>query len=657
MFFETAKLAGEIYRKEMPGRKLLIPWGDPGFAIPLLRAGFPTNLIDGCGLDVPNFERLPEAQLADNVVHRLYQLRKEFEKVGIKKPQLQYCEGTFVPTEPGAVTWREQMDIYTRWSLISMAYGVDRFYAGWFAFDATNYYGSEHYGGCGIQRRVPYCDPKPAYAAFATMTQMLNEANFDGWIPTGSLTTYCLRFKKPDNSLVYALWTLRGKRPVQIITSDTNDVSVTDSMNNTRPADKLNFADFKGGTVITSPSVVYVTIRGHGDAIKQIRVGEPDHTDSLPDKSAKQIADLGDGTWRFTEERDTIYENNHWGFYPAPAAPGSFSATVASDATQDNVLFSKLGKQERVRELMPWYKVLRPRKPIAIAGAPSHLGLWVKGNSDWGRVIYVLRDAHGERWISIGTQDDYNCNDIHAWSSFNFDGWRYLRFEMPGHLGWDSYRKNGTTWWRSGLTPKFQTSGAESERAAAKARETGDQIVDLPIALEAIIVERRTHLLYVNDVQPVASDEVAFGKMLVEYESPADRTDEAVRLSRLRMPAPTGVPDLPNPIADLARDGVGAPTKITKLEPPEHIYDGTRAHVWFEPVEGATKYCVWVSAHADGRGATNMAPAGITNGQLITGLRAGVKLYYWVTYEDKDKKVSKPSPVREEVLIDNFKEK
>src|SRR4029078_9155667 len=139
---------------------------------------------------------------------------------GIPNPQLQYCEGIFVPTEPGAVTWREQMDIYQRWTLISMAHGVTRFHSGWCTDDCGDYYGAEHYGGCGIQRRIPYCDPKPAYAAYATMTDKLNEAGFDTWLPTGSLSTYCMAFKHESRGHIYTLWTLRGKRAVTLTLSD-----------------------------------------------------------------------------------------------------------------------------------------------------------------------------------------------------------------------------------------------------------------------------------------------------------------------------------------------------------------------------------------------------------------------------------------------------
>jgi hypothetical protein len=505
MFFVTAKCAAEAIRSKWPELKILVPWGDALFVPPVLRAGFPKILIDGSGLDTPTFERLPEMQLHQIALHRLYELRKEYTKAGIPNPMLQYAEGTFVPTEPGSVSWREQMDLYNRWALLSMAYGVKRFYSGWFAFDCGNYYGSEHYGGCGIQRRIPYCDPKPAYAAYATMTDRLDQADFDGWLKTGSLTTYCLRFKGPKGT-VYTLWNLRGKRPVTLTLAADGNVQVTDAMNNTRAMASRN----KQVTVVTDPSVLYVS----GTELVSAAVGVPDHSDVGAAVGAPVVADLGDGSWRYTSERDTTYEH---GTFAVMRYPGRFTADVVDDPDRGKVLRSRLDKRATVHELMPWYNILVPKKPVVLAGAPSHLGLWVKGNSDWGRVIYVLRDARGEKWTSIGTQDQYNCDDVHSWSAFNFDGWRYLRFELPGHTGYDNFRKHGTTWWRS---------------------DGGDGIVDLPLTLEKIIVEQRTHVLYVNDAQPAASDAVCLGKLHVEYADPADATPEAVRISKLRMPRP-----------------------------------------------------------------------------------------------------------------------
>ena len=65
----------------------------------------------------------------------------------------------------------------------------------------------------------------------------------------------------------------------------------------------------------------------------------------------------------------------------------------------------------------------------------------------------------------------------------------------------------------------------------------------------------------------------------------------------------------------------------------------------------------FASAHADGRGAVNLTPAGAKSGGLVYGLRPALKLYFWVTYQDAAGKMSKPSAAREAVLVDTFKEK
>ena len=84
--------------------------------------------------------------------------------------------------------------------------------------------------------------------------------------------------------------------------------------------------------------------------------------------------------------------------------------------------------------------------------------------------------------------------------------------------------------------------------------------------------------------------------------------------------------------------------------------DGTTVHVHFKAVPGAAKYFVWVSAHADGRGAINMTPAGATSGGLVRGLRPG-KFHFWVGYQDAQGKAGKPSPMAATTLVDTFKEK
>src|SRR5262249_37740303 len=177
------------------------------------------------------------------------------------------------------------------------------------------------------------------------------------------------------------------------------------------------------------------------------------------------------------------------------------------------------------------------------------------------------------------------------------------------------------------------------------------------LTLENIIVEQRSHILYVNDVRPAASDAVCLGKLLAEYDLPADATPEAVRISRLRMPRPTGVPDLPNPIAEMEKTGTGEPAAITKLGPPLEHNDGTTVFVHFQEAPAAKRHFVWVSARADGRGAVNLTPGGARSGVLVRGLRPALPFTFWVSYEDAQGKVSKPSKPVTATLVDTFSQK
>ncbi|OGV63677.1 MAG: hypothetical protein A2498_11620 [Lentisphaerae bacterium RIFOXYC12_FULL_60_16] len=668
VFFNTAKIAAEAVRETWPKTTILIPWGDPLFIVPILRAGFPTNLIDGCGIDVPGFERLPEQQLHQISVHRMYCLREEFRKAGIPNPKIWYVEGIFVPTEPGACTWQEQADYHDRWALINLAYGVDRFYSAWFAYDCGSYYGSEHYGGCGIQRRIPYCNPKPSYAHYATMTRQLEQATFDGWLPTGSLTTYCLRFKRPNakGGPLYVLWNLRGKRPVTLSFQDKTTLKVTDPNDNT--VEHTTDADNRV-TIMTGPTIVYVAVT---EPVQTVMAGAPDHTDGVAWARARNqqtwwtgpaartaeisheqvVARPGDGSWTLDDKPDVfdeIYENNN---FDTKRYRGHMNISVVTNAERAQAALAvKLEQQDREIPLMPWYSVIRPAKPVTIPGAAQALGLWVQAASDWGRVVYCMKDANDEMWISIGTKDQWNCDNLHSWVSFNFDGWRYLRFELPGHAPWDNFREYGTTWWRY-----------------AGGRKEGVGVVDYPLRLEKIIVERRTHILYVNDIQPTGAmtNDVLLGDLVAEYRSTDDATDQAVALRRLRMPAPDAASRLPNPILELASANTLPATRITGIRNPDWGYDGTICHVDFEEKEGAVDYQVWVAAHPDGQGAVVLGRMKKSGG-TVRNLAPAMKLHLWVTYTaaltDAEKQAkalpqqSKPSNRFEIELVDAFGQK
>lgn len=616
--YEQAFILGaRAVKKEWPNIKCLLPWGDPLFCVPFLRRSKEVrDLTDGVAVDIACFERLPEQQLHQISLHRLYMCREELRQAGISNPWLPMYEGPCISSKPGAVSEKEQADLYTRYALILLAYGIEIQTGTTVMFECASAWGENHYGG-GALHRIPLAMPMPGYAAMATLTRQLNGRNFSKWLPTGSLSTYALEFKHyKTGESAHVFWTIRGKRPVTLNVPEGAKITVFDQMDNstTLPVKegKVQF------TVDQTPCFVY----GLGQDTT-VTLGESDHSDAFPAPVSARVGNPGDGTWKLSREEDNAYTSNNYFQIRRYVGEMSMQPVNAPEEKGSKALAIHLGAQKTERKVMPFYVTLVPERGIPIPGKGSHIGIWVKAASDWGRVVYSLRDAKGERWMSIGTKDSWNCDDIHNWSFFCFDGWRYLRFELPAHSPYDLYREKGSPWW-----------GHFGE---------GDGIEDLPLTIEKIIVERRTHAMYVNDPQPAKPDDVLLADIYVEYEKAEDHTDTAIKLSKIHMPIPQGIPELENPIQEMGKTGIGDPAVIKEVTPPDQYYDGTRCHVHFEPVKDAKSYDIWVSPYADGCGALKLGKDWKESGQLLTGLRPDTDFYVFVVYTDKDGKLSKPS--------------
>jgi len=122
---------------------------------------------------------------------------------------------------------------------------------------------------------------------------------------------------------------------------------------------------------------------------------------------------------------------------------------------------------------MPMYGALRHRRGLPLPGTPTSIGLWVNGNSSFGRVIFDLEDADGQRWLSIGASGsatlrrelldqipsehaaykararlaDWNTDDVFGGSRFDFDGWRFVSFPLPGNYPGEGYGWPANSQW------------------------------------------------------------------------------------------------------------------------------------------------------------------------------------------------------------------
>lgn len=615
---------GKAIREKSPQTRLVLQWGAPTGTIAYIRAGMPKNLVDMYGMDAPQFELIPEISNVTGAINQLWSLRQETAKQGWPRLPINWTEGPFFPTNPGALTEDDQADFQIRYWLLALAYGVDSFESGVVPFDAGNYYGAEHYGA-GVFHRKPLACPKPAVAAIATTTAMLCGADPAGSVATGSLTTYCMTFARAkDKAKIYALWRVTGTADARLKLAGTS-ATVTDAMGNARQVPVNN------GVAVVSLSSSPVWLTGV-QSVEGIELGTPVYTNA-PAKITRPLTDMAAAKWTYDGAEDKAYAYNHFAIrrIPDPKLTAEFGQGEAGHA--DAVAIT-LPVEPGDRPLATRYGNLKLKKPVVIPGRAAALGIHIKGNSSWGRVVYQLRDAKGELWTSVGTKDDWNCDDTHAWSYVNFDGWRYVRFPLPGTHPYDSARDLETTWWGS--------SG-------------GDGIVDLPLSLEKIIVEARNEIPWLGEMKLVPERSYKLSQIVVEYDSEADTLPAVLARNKLRAPVPVWSGPADNPIAKLTLEGTGAAPDIREFKEPQHFNDGRRMMIHFDEAPDK-KYNLYLSIYPDGRGA-DLIKLGVKTDTLVTGFKPETSMYLFLTAVGADKKESKPSKAYKLVTHDNFAEK
>lgn len=624
-----ASAAAEGVKKHAPGVKFILGHGSPNFVLPFLREkNWNPDLFAGFGLDMPQFERMPERQPRATEPSLLYFLHKEMKEQGLQDKELVHLESYFPSSHPLALGLQGQADNIVRTAVLSMALGTTKFMHTWTLQDCSDSWGSQHYGGPGLISREPIAEPKPSAAAFATMTRVLDLAKYDGYLNVGSRSAFCLRFKDTDR-LIYPVWTVRGTRPLEI-TPEHDQVQLVriDMHGNEFP---LALENGKASVTLTQ-TVQWIVARGGG--IRSAQVGTPTYTEA-PGAPRTVIENFEKADWTYDPQPYQRYAENSWDLVREPVK--MTHGRVADPERKSTVLRIEMAERPAGKPCVGFYGIFAPPKPIPIPGKAKAIGFYGKGSSQWCRAIYELVDAKGEVWLNCGVKNAWNADDIKSWSYFNHDGWRYMEFPLPASAFGDHFREVGMYSW----------AGSD------------DGIVDLPLSLNRIIIEFRTDMVYVNDMLPVEDLSIALDDITVVYETANDMTNKPVQLQAATRDAwrpQIATSPLPNPIKTLAETGVGAPAEIERVYAPEVMASGDQVYVKIKPVEGAKKYTVYVSAYEDGTGAQPAAGAVQADPSLIlvTRLQPAIPMYFFATYTDADGKESKPSPARKTILKDEF---
>ena len=443
--------------------------------------------------------------------------RQLLDAYGYREKSVTQCHETIYPsTNPGNLSLETQAKYLIRHILHSMAWRIPQIRAGTLLDAGDSYYHS-NWGGIGLFERAPEKAPKPVAISIATLTRVLDGAHYEDFLETGSDSAYLMSFSKKDGTTVFPFWVVRGTRDFTLLLDGASKARIVEANGLEKEVPVLQ------GTIRldASPEPAYL-ILPKGGRVASVVLGLSKYEDQPVGRISKIDSLVSLEKWKVVPERSPELEM----YNPlTPRRKGNFEFSIVSKIDGEGPALRVLPKPVKEgKSVMPMYAELAFQKRMELPGKPAEIGLWVDGNSSWSRVIFSLRDASGQRWVSIGaaakgasewmgdwlTPDllknykpgkiaDFNTDDPFGLSRINFDGWRYLGFPLPGQYPGEGYHWPANSQWFS----------------------DGDGIVHYPLLLEKLIVEIPEKTLHLNRYAAVARPEI-YLRNLVSVERDMD---------------------------------------------------------------------------------------------------------------------------------------
>jgi hypothetical protein len=384
----------------------------------LLRRHYPRQLIDTIAIENLGQTFLPESADIGGVQAAWY-LRETARQLGYGDVPVT-ATSEWINRRDRALGLKTQAEWYVRDALQALAYGFDTIALGSIHDAGEGYYYSA-WGAGGLTGRYPLMQPKPAYAAFATLTRVLDSAKFQRAFPTGSHSLYALEFRR-GHQWIYALWTPRGERPVTVKFPDAGPRAVTDIYGRESTPATAQF-DLK-----VSTAAQYIVSDSQLTSVAPRASTFPD--DKVP--ASPIVVDAMNKTenWSIAPEPDAALEKN--GAVSLPRyTKGNFVMRQVADAKKGDCLEVELKPQGELWAGTQEYAVLDLKKPVA-AGDHDFIGMWVKGSSSPGNVKFRLkRPGSSDTWLALSKWYDWPGAD-----TTNYDGWNFLRMALPPGEGW-----------------------------------------------------------------------------------------------------------------------------------------------------------------------------------------------------------------------------
>ncbi len=452
-----------------------------GAVIGPMRAGAKAESYGRIGIETPSQTIVPE-KLQDCNIQGQHCTMDAAEAISGKRVK---CNGTweFVYRTERDLGIKTQAEYYVRDVLISLAHDYYLISPGVF-FDCSTGYYNGLWGGSGLLYRSPWVYPKPAIVAYGVLTKALDGVKFSRQLDTGSTTVYAVEFKRVDGKYATALWASRGD--VEFAVDSPVQGTIVQMLGAESKLPKGASTVKAGGSpvyVITDKPLASATAgaRTYPKAEKII-------------EKAKVVAELGVADEIELVPDPWLASTSH-SFLPylQPAGEGEFTVRGVNDDEKGDCVELALGpakekpKNKFIDRYVTRYTTMRFKEPKPVEGKPNIIGVWVKGDSNWGQIRFEIEDAQGEVFKNLST-GSWWCCDINDWPGnlcVNFDGWAYVYTPL-----------------RDTTLISERSPGPVVEQWSS---EGGDKVIDFPIKLRAISVGMNRSKLDLVDFKPAAN--------------------------------------------------------------------------------------------------------------------------------------------------------
>ncbi len=431
-FVKAAEALAKWHRKNHPDVKLIFGNQTSSTAIiaALLRSGFDPKYIDKIGLETPGQGSMPERIWQGGVQASLY-MKELLKYYKLDIPLTACYEYTARPNRIVGYDGKYKI----RDALMAYGNGYDHIYLGTMQTTGNSY--PQTIWGDGFLLPEPYRYPLPELPALHTLTNVLDQAKFLRNVATGSNSIYLQEYTRKRGDYVYAIWAPAGENRLRVVFphgTSLRSICMYGNAQTEEPTFDLDVNAYPRYIVaskkIQNCSLVKRTYPPMPREMKTV----------LPLENANEVIMIARA---LCPEVDVAYIN------------GDFAINSVTDQEKGKCIEVKLNKKGKISPLNTEFVKLKLARQVIVNDNMDWIGLWVKGDSGWGKISFDVTDANGTNFVSDGVWHDFDCQ-----MTINHDGWRFMRFPFDKMDRKLTNPSLGVRWqvnsgWASSPEPKY----------------------------------------------------------------------------------------------------------------------------------------------------------------------------------------------------------